>query len=588
MSTLSTSYASTSTAFEPSSSSSRLRPPSQSYFNPDSDDEDVFDPQSIDPELRLRTVRTAHSVIAESIRAEDHAEKRAKRRRLFRNMTRKASGIVRESRRRKASSDVGTMDSRRGTVTTIGAISETGSSPSTPHTSQLPTASEPSSEKAADEEKKEEQGGWRGFFGKDKSKAAPERRSVYVNLPLPRHLLNEKGEPTVRYVRNKVRTAKYTLITFLPKNLFEQFRRVANIYFLVMVVIQFFSAFGAPNAQIGMLPLVAILGITAIKDGIEDWRRVRLDDEVNNSATTKLGGWKNVNQPRDPRSFVEKLFNLGAVPGRTTKGVRKLREREGSQGNQIVMEAQKSNDDQEEELRDNVVVVNKESYPLETLPSKDVPTFNISESPSDAQNHSGFSQSLMLRKTSSMPSMISRRSVGVMDWGRPGMGSAQWERTLWKKLEVGDIVLLRDNDQIPADVIVLSTSNADGQCFVETKNLDGETNLKIRRALKATSTISSEEDLEHARFVVDSEGPHANLYAYNGVLRYTPADPYGKGEDERAEAITINELLLRGCSLRNTKWVIGMVVYTGQDTKTMINGGETPSKRSKIEKETNL
>ena len=145
-----------------------------------------------------------------------------------------------------------------------------------------------------------------------------------------------------------------------------------------------------------------------------------------------------------------------------------------------------------------------------------------------------------------------------------------------KKLEVGDFVLLRDNEQVPADIIVLSTSHDDALCFIETKNLDGETNLKVKRALKATSAISSEEDLEHARFLVDSEAPHANLYAYNGVLRYKPVDRDLKDEEEKQEAITSNELLLRGCTLRNTKWIIGLVIFTGADTKIMLNGGDTP------------
>jgi len=166
------------------------------------------------------------------------------------------------------------------------------------------------------------------------------------------------------------------------------------------------------------------------------------------------------------------------------------------------------------------------------------------------------------------------------------------------------LVLLRDNEQVPADIIVLSTSDNDDLCFVETKNLDGETNLKVRRALKATSGINSEEDLEHARFVVDSEPPHANLYTYNGVLNYSAAIDVKTGTSEnKIEPITINELLLRGCSLRNTKWIIGLVVFTGADTKIMLNGGDTPlvlpskssgivtddidsSKQSKIEKET--
>lgn len=145
---------------------------------------------------------------------------------------------------------------------------------------------------------------------------------------------------------------------------------------------------------------------------------------------------------------------------------------------------------------------------------------------------------------------------------------------------MGDLVLLRDNEQVPADIIVLSTSNNDNVCFVETKNLDGETNLKVRKGLKATASINAEEDLEHAKFIVDSEPPHANLYAYNGVLKYR------SGTHQKIEPITINELLLRGCSLRNTSWVIGLVIFTGADTKIMLNGGETPSKRSKIEKET--
>lgn len=186
------------------------------------------------------------------------------------------------------------------------------------------------------------------------------------------------------------------------------------------------------------------------------------------------------------------------------------------------------------------------------------------------------------------PSTMSRRSAGVVDYSRPAPGTAQWERTLWKKLEVGDFVLLRSDEQVPADIVVLATSDADALCFVETKNLDGETNLKVRKSLKATSGIRSEEDLEHAHFTLDSEPPHANLYTYNGVLQYRPAGEGLEQGDVQVEPISINELLLRGCTVRNTKWVIGIVVFTGADTKIMLNGGDTPSKRSKIERETNF
>ena len=97
--------------------------------------------------------------------------------------------------------------------------------------------------------------------------------------------------------------------------------------------------------------------------------------------------------------------------------------------------------------------------------------------------------------------------------------------------------------------------------------------------------IQHEEDIEHAVFVIDSEPPHANLYSYNGVLRYFTKEeapgrehPVVEGakrieRKEKKEAISINELLLRGCAIRNTTWVIGLVVYTGEDTKIMLNQG---------------
>ena len=74
---------------------------------------------------------------------------------------------------------------------------------------------------------------------------------------------------------------------------------------------------------------------------------------------------------------------------------------------------------------------------------------------------------------------------------------------LWNKLEVGDIVLLHENEQAPADVVVLATSDPDGMCYLETKNLDEETNLKPRKAMKATTTITTEEDIDQSRLACE-------------------------------------------------------------------------------------
>lgn len=369
-----------------------------------------------------------------------------------------------------------------------------------------------------------------------------------------------------------------------------------------------------------MLPLVAILAITGIKDLVEDLRRHQLDNEVNNSAVTRLGDWENVNVPDDEKPWWA-FWRKSNPNHKVSKGVRKLREKEGSYDATFLY----SDHPLPAESRDNLATnelgyleASASSYTIEST-GKEVPPTSY-----PPRGRSYTLESTPSRPSGATPSLAisarSRKSTSdVVSYDHSTPGTAKWERTLWKKLEVGDVILLKENDQIPADVVVLATSDSDGLCFVETKNLDGETNLKPRKSLKATAGIANEEDVEHAQFWVDSEAPHANLYSYNGVLRWRSKEekpgmehPVTEGRErevggEMQEAITINELLLRGCALRNTKWVIGLVLFTGADTKIMLNqgtlflfsvdhktlispldAGETPSKRSKIEKETNF
>ena len=81
---------------------------------------------------------------------------------------------------------------------------------------------------------------------------------------------------------NTIRTTKYTLLTFLPKNLFEQFHRFANWYFLFIIILNFVPQIQAFGREVSMIPLLFVLSVTAIKDAFEDLRRFRSDREVNN------------------------------------------------------------------------------------------------------------------------------------------------------------------------------------------------------------------------------------------------------------------------------------------------------------------
>lgn len=111
-------------------------------------------------------------------------------------------------------------------------------------------------------------------------------------IVVPNHIIPPKTpkceHPNERRVGNKIRTTKYTLLSFLPKNLLEQFHRVANLYFIFIVVLNWFiDAFGK---EISLIPVLFVLGVTAIKDLFEDRRRRASDKRINNSSCRIYNG----------------------------------------------------------------------------------------------------------------------------------------------------------------------------------------------------------------------------------------------------------------------------------------------------------
>ncbi|EER17682.1 hypothetical protein Pmar_PMAR023603 [Perkinsus marinus ATCC 50983] len=229
----------------------------------------------------------------------------------------------------------------------------------------------------------------------------------------------------------------------------------------------------------------------------------------------------------------------------------------------------------------------------------------------------------------------------------------------WSDLRVGDVVLVMDQEPIPADVVLLLSSHAENAktgsvAYMETSNLDGETNLKTREApklvgkmvaagsefttrrsktsgsvhaapsssvyaisLSVPPAVTTEPDSSTAgvqqgspvermtvkRFAtginaedslgrlvssmaMDFEAPHADMYKFKGTIA-----PLSNTEDEGfAEGLSINNMLLRGCKLRNTPWAVGMVTYAGYDSKAEMNSraaGLHPSKHSTVENQQN-
>ncbi|XP_054234849.1 putative phospholipid-transporting ATPase IM isoform X14 [Homo sapiens] len=189
---------------------------------------------------------------------------------------------------------------------------------------------------------------------------------------------NEKFQ----YADNRIHTSKYNILTFLPINLFEQFQRVANAYFLCLLILQLIPEISSLTWFTTIVPLVLVITMTAVKDATDDYFRHKSDNQVNN--------------------------------------------------------------------RQSEVLIN-----------------------SKLQNEK------------------------------------------WMNVKVGDIIKLENNQFVAADLLLLSSSEPHGLCYVETAELDGETNLKVRHALSVTSELGA--DISR---LAGFDGPDTKLMQNSGKTKF--------------------------------------------------------------------
>ncbi|AFR92516.2 phospholipid-transporting ATPase [Cryptococcus neoformans C23] len=160
----------------------------------------------------------------------------------------------------------------------------------------------------------------------------------------------------------------------------------------------------------------------------------------------------------------------------------------------------------------------------------------------------------------------------------------QFQLRPWRRLRVGDIVRLEANSFIPADIVLISSSEPEGLCYVETANLDGETNLKIKQAHPSTASLTNPHSVSLLRGHILSEPPNSSLYTYDGTFHLSSPHP---GSAPTKTPVGPHQMLLRGAQLRNTGWVYGVIVNAGHETKLMRNATEAPIKRTAVERQVN-
>lgn len=166
-------------------------------------------------------------------------------------------------------------------------------------------------------------------------------------------------------------------------------------------------------------------------------------------------------------------------------------------------------------------------------------------------------------------------------YGKKKTTHKEFLKRRWKQGTVGKIIKVYENQSFPCDLLLLGSSAPKGICYVETKNLDGETNLKHKQAKKECWKIATTDQDVLTNFndaVIECEKPNEWIYKFFGTLQLNSMS--------ETIALDIDQVLLRGSSLRNTEWVYGVAIYTGHETKVMMNSANNKAKFSKIEKAT--
>lgn len=151
--------------------------------------------------------------------------------------------------------------------------------------------------------------------------------------------------------------------------------------------------------------------------------------------------------------------------------------------------------------------------------------------------------------------------------GDDGAGIVEWHEKHWREVRVGDAVLLERDSGVPADLVLLHADEPTDTAYVETKGLDGETNLKSKKPLPDISALCQDPDsIANCQNIFVVEDPNLDLYKFDGRVHV----------NGQTLPLTNSEILYRGSVLRNTPRAIGLVIYSGEECKIRMNANKNP------------
>ncbi|CAH6720416.1 probable phospholipid-transporting ATPase Dnf3p [[Candida] jaroonii] len=302
------------------------------------------------------------------------------------------------------------------------------------------------------------------------------------------------------YVSNAITSSKYSIYSFLPKQLRAQFSKIANCYFMVVAIMQMIPSWSTTGQYTTIIPLLIFMSISIAREGFDDWKRHKHDKEENNKKC-----WI-IKEDLDLRNF--------------------------------------------------------DTRSIATIITETIPVITVNSTVDQNQK-----------------SQVEDSSHSTSDLKNYNLKEC---KSKWRDIKVGNIIKIREDEWVPADILILSALNESDAdtAFVETMALDGETNLKSKNPPAELSNILSKASgLKNFNDLVTVEDPNTDLYNFEGLINV----------DGETHALGPDNVIYRGSILRNTKSVLGLVIFTGEETKIRMNNIKNPrTKAPKLQRNINF
>ena len=365
------------------------------------------------------------------------------------------------------------------------------------------------------------------------------------------------------YPNNKISTTKYNIITFLPKALLYQFARIANVYFVALAIIQCIPIISPLGSSTAIAPIVFVFAVSLIREAIEDYQRGKLDKEQNSDLiyTFRNNKWVQVKSGELFLGEVIQVKKDGIFPA-----------------DLLLIDSN---------LNDGICYIETGSLDGEkTLKIKYSPTFTKSKFSKKDENvnfnndkdknnyNNGKNNNSNFRNSEIFLLNKDNKNEGNNVQLNPKTNQNYKNKNSKKNVNSNSNTSIKIHQQQQSELQILKNFN-------KNKNIDYQLNkINENNSSKSFSFNLNLEIIEifNIEGIIQCDMPNPSLYMLNGKANM---NLNGKKNEFPLDG---KNLLLKGAKLRNTEWIVGIIIYTGHNCKIMKNARDPILKMSSLEK----